>query len=271
MGRITNLTITDSGDGSYSFLPYVVISDPDQDSRNAGGLITLDDSGKIASITITDSGNYYTSVPTVIVATDSANDSASVTALITRGQVSGFTIADSGFGMDSCRLIIAAPNGTPADFRGAAYALIDSTAGKVSDLIITDSGNFYNSAPTVSILGGILADSSYERGDDITQTLSSGVKIRGEVLSYALDSDGDSARYLYVGHVGADDGKFREFVVNRQVLNATKSSTNGLEVISVEQENRMSENEQNDDFTDTTIDDFLNFSEDNPFGDPENQ
>jgi hypothetical protein len=470
MGRITNLTIADSGDGNYTFLPYVVISDPDQDSRNAGGLINLTDSGSIGSITITDSGNYYTSTPTVRVSaniltpqnyitdpkfgvygyglgitlidsdltsdwdynfgtpgsTDSTDlsfsffvkvpsthtgsttiirfktfddvngddneinfiggqlqwkwseqnglsshsmlsgssyndssyhfiqlikdyqnpnnvfkmyvdgaqasadqtrpqaysdpfftesitlvnsegnnhivldelefknnpsvlaiptgmanvtinyenfelDSASVTATVTDGQVTAFNIINKGRYMDSATLIVDDPTGTPADFRGAAYALIDSNAGKVSDLIITDSGNFYDNAPTVSILGGILADSTYERGDDITQTLSNGVKIRGEVLSYALDSDGDSARYLYVGHVGADDGNFREFVVNRQVLNVTKSATTGLEVISVEQENRMSENEQNDDFTDTTIDDFLNFSEDNPFGDPENQ
>tara|TARA_B100000085_G_C18404747_1_gene456117 strand:+ start:23 stop:841 length:819 start_codon:yes stop_codon:yes gene_type:complete len=267
---VTTLTITDSGE-RFSFLPYVTFTLPDEDSRNAGGLITLDDSGKIASITITDSGNYYTSPPTVIVATDSANDSASVTALVTRGQVSGFTIADSGFGMDSCRLIITAPNGTPGDFVAQARALIDSSAEKVSKLILVDSGNFYLNPPTMLIHGGNNIESSYERDDNIEQTLSSGVKIRGEVLNYLLDSDGDSARVLRVGHVGADDGKFREFVVNRQVVNASQSFTKGLEVVGVDQENRMSENEQNEFFTTSDIDDFLNFSEDNPFGDPEAQ
>ena len=270
MGRVSNLTINDSG-SNFTFLPYVVIGMPDEDSRSAGGLITLDDSGKIATITITDSGNYYTSAPTVTIATDSANDSAAVTALITNGQVSGFTISDSGFGMDSCRLLITAPTGTPADFRATARALIDSSTEKVSQLIIVDSGNFYLNPPTLEIFGGNNLESNYERDDNITQTLSSGVKIRGEVLNYLLDSDGDSARVLTVGHVGADDGKFREFVVNRQIVNVSKAATTGLEVVGVAQENNMSENEQNEFFTTSDIDDFLNFSEDNPFGDPEAQ
>ena len=267
---VNTLTITDSGE-RFSFSPYVKFTLPDEDSRNAGGLITLDDSGKIASITITDSGNYYTSAPTVTVATDSANDSAAVTALITRGQVSGFTITDSGFGMDSCRLIITAPTGTPGDFVAQARTLIDSSAEKVSQLILVDSGNFYLNAPTMTIHGGSNRESSYERGDAIEQTLSTGVKIRGEVLGYLLDSDGDSARVLSVGHVGADDGKFREFVVNRDIINTSQAFTTGLEVVGVDEENNMSENEQNEFFTTSDIDDFLNFSEDNPVGDPENQ
>ena len=123
----------------------------------------------------------------------------------------------------------------------------------------------------MTIHGGSNRESSYERGDAIEQTLSTGVKIRGEVLGYLLDSDGDSARVLSVGHVGADDGKFREFVVNRDIINTSQAFTTGLEVVGVDEENNMSENEQNEFFTTSDIDDFLNFSEDNPFGDPENQ
>ena len=123
----------------------------------------------------------------------------------------------------------------------------------------------------MTIHGGSNRESNYERDDNIEQTLSSGVKIRGEVLNYLLDSDGDSARVLRVGHVGADDGNFREFVVNRDIINTSKAFTTGLEVVGVDQENRMSENEQNEFFTTSDIDEFLNFSEDNPFGDPENQ
>ncbi|MAK55234.1 MAG: hypothetical protein CML17_05260 [Pusillimonas sp.] len=123
----------------------------------------------------------------------------------------------------------------------------------------------------MTIHGGSNRESNYERDDNIEQTLSNGVKIRGEVLNYLLDSDGDSARVLRVGHVGADDGNFREFVVNRDIINTSKAFTTGLEVVGVDQENRMSENEQNEFFTTSDIDEFLNFSEDNPFGDPENQ
>ena len=39
----------------------------------------------------------------------------------------------------------------------------------------------------------------------------------------------------------------------------------------LEEINNISETEQNEIFTLPAVDDFLDFSEDNPFGDPENQ
>ena len=42
-----------------------------------------------------------------------------------------------------------------------------------------------------------------------------------------------------------------------------------MTVSSIPEDNRISSNEQNDDFS-TLAGDFLDFSEDNPFGDPEN-
>ena len=200
-------------------------------------------------------------------------DSAVVTATITKGAISALqnTNFRTARFMDSANLVIGGPTGTPGDFVAQARTLIDSSAGKVSQLILVDSGNFYLNPPTMTIHGGSNRESNYERDDNIEQTLSNGVKIRGEVLNYLLDSDGDSARVLRVGHVGADDGNFREFVVNRDIINTSKAFTTGLEVVGVDQENRMSENEQNEFFTTSDIDEFLNFSEDNPFGDPENQ
>ena len=46
---------------------------------------------------------------------------------------------------------------------------------------------------------------------------------------------------------------------------------NGLTITGVTEFNYMSETEQNDEFTASYVDNFLNFSEDNPFGDPETQ
>ena len=200
-------------------------------------------------------------------------DSAVLTATLSNGTVTAIqnTNPRTARFMDSATLVVGGPTGTPGDFVAQARTLIDSSAGKVSQLILVDSGNFYLNPPTMTILGGSNRESSYERGDAIEQTLSTGVKIRGEVLGYLLDSDGDSARVLSVGHVGADDGKFREFVVNRDIINTSQAFTTGLEVVGVDEENNMSENEQNEFFTTSDIDDFLNFSEDNPFGDPENQ
>jgi hypothetical protein len=114
-------------------------------------------------------------------------------------------------------------------------------------------------------------DSQYDIGDDITQTLSSGVKVKGEVQRYQLDSAGDSSRYLYLAHVGADDGVFRTFVEGISINKTYPAGSVGLKMTAVNEINNISETEQNEEFTETYVDDFLDFSEDNPFGDPENQ
>ena len=111
----------------------------------------------------------------------------------------------------------------------------------------------------------------YAIGDDITQTLSSGVKIKGEVQKYQLDSDSAGSRYLFLAHVGADDGEFREFVNGISLNKTSPSGSIGLKVTGLEEINNISETEQNEIFTLPAVDDFLDFSEDNPFGDPDNQ
>lgn len=158
------------------------------------------------------------------------------------------------------------------DYRRAkANALIDSSVGRVDRLVITDSGCGYDSAPGVTLIGGnIVRDSNYRLGDIVEQTFSSGVKIQGEVQWYTKDSALDSARYLSLAHVGADDGNYHTFIGDTQLINKTLNHNTGLEVISVEEQNKMSENEQNEVFSQDFVDDFLDFSENNPFGDPEN-
>jgi len=155
--------------------------------------------------------------------------------------------------------------------RATASATIDSATGKVTGLIIADSGSGYSSIPNVRLIGGRSAafDSQYEIGDNITQTLASGVKIKGEVQRYQLDSDSDGSRYLFLAHVGADDGEFRTFVNGITLNKILPAGSVGLQVTGVNEINNISETEQNDIFTSSLVDDFLDFSEDNPFGDPE--
>ena len=74
---------------------------------------------------------------------------------------------------------------------------------------------------------------------------------------------------MFLTHVGADNGAFKEFIINGDVINTTLNSPSGLYTTAVSEENRISNNEQNIDFS-TISDDFLDFSEDNPFGDTEN-
>lgn len=157
--------------------------------------------------------------------------------------------------------------------RATARAYIDSASGEVARLKIIDSGYGYSTAPTVTITGGRSAafDSTYDIGDDITQTLSSGVVIKGEVQRFQLDSSGDTDRYVYLAHVGADDGEFRSFVNDIRINKTIPSGSLGLKVTSVGEINNISQSEQNEEFTSSYVDDFLDFSEDNPFGDPEAQ
>lgn len=100
-----------------------------------------------------------------------------------------------------------------------------------------------------------------EIGNTATQTLSSGVKITGEVSKYS-----DTDKVLHLIHVGADDGNYHTFVSGINIF------VNGLSrtVVSVSEENKISQNEQNDGFSNFGGSDFLDFTEANPFGDPEN-
>ena len=114
-----------------------------------------------------------------------------------------------------------------------------------------------------------------EAGQTATMTLSDGVIVTGEVVSYE-----DSSDKLSLIHVGASDGKYHTFATDRQIIISAGSSSlrlnaggssidSAFTVLSVLEENQLSQNEQNDDFSNIS-DDFLDFTEANPFGDPEN-
>lgn len=100
-------------------------------------------------------------------------------------------------------------------------------------------------------------------GDTATQVLDSdaGLSISGEVSKWS-----DSDQVLHLIHVGSTDGKYHNFITSRTIT----INDSDFSISVVTEENKISENEQNDDFSEFS-DDFLDFSENNPFGDPENQ
>ena len=112
------------------------------------------------------------------------------------------------------------------------------------------------------------AGGGFTIGEIVNQTLSSGVVMRGEVSAWSNES-----LQLGLVHVGADDGKYHEFIPGRQVIGTTDLDRLGTKakatVSTTAEDNQISQNEQNTDFS-TIGADFLDFSEDNPFGDPEN-
>lgn len=112
------------------------------------------------------------------------------------------------------------------------------------------------------------ASSGFTIGETVNQTLASGVIMSGEVAGFS-----DSDNVLKLIHIGANDGKYHEFVSGRQLIGTTDINLGGgksiATVSSISEDNQISQNEQNSDFS-GLIDDFLDFSESNPFGDPEN-
>lgn len=104
-------------------------------------------------------------------------------------------------------------------------------------------------------------------GETVNQTLADGTIMSGEVSNWS-----DSSNTLSLIHIGANDGKFHNFVTGRQVVGTTDidpgllTSFSSAGVIQVTEDNQLSSNEQNTYFD--TLTDFLDFSESNPFGDP---
>ena len=87
----------------------------------------------------------------------------------------------------------------------------------------------------------------------------------GEVAQWS-----DSDRNLHLIHIGANDGKYHEFVTSRPItISGDYRADSDFTVLSITENNQISSNEQNDDFSDLS-DSFLDFTEDNPFGDAEN-
>jgi len=84
----------------------------------------------------------------------------------------------------------------------------------------------------------------------------------GEVSKWS-----DSDNKLHLIHVGASDGKYHTFTTGTIVLSGDYRLDSNYTVSAVAEDNKISENEQNTDFQ-TIGADFLDFTENNPFGDP---
>jgi hypothetical protein len=118
------------------------------------------------------------------------------------------------------------------------------------------------------------ASFGWKIGENVNQILSTGIIMSGEVSAFS-----DSDNILHLIHTGADDGNYHTFVTGRAVIGTTDQDSADIiidpnysisSVISVTEVNQLSENEKNS-YYDTTETDmgFLDFTESNPFGDPQ--
>ena len=104
----------------------------------------------------------------------------------------------------------------------------------------------------------------FTAGDMVYQDLADSVTMSGEVVRWNPNTN-----ILSLVHIGANDGKYHEFAANKVIyqLSSDGEKTNNVLLSSVSEDNKISQNEQNNDF-ETAADGFLDFSESNTFGDP---
>ena len=129
----------------------------------------------------------------------------------------------------------------------------------MNGLTLLDSGTgFASTNPTVRFSAP--TTNIFKVGETITSPSGTST-MRGEVVKYS-----DSDDKLHIIHAGADDGKYHTFALDNKVIGLT-SGAGGIITLVVE-DNQLSQNEQNTDFS-TGSTDFIDFTETNPFGDTE--
>ena len=142
-----------------------------------------------------------------------------------------------------------------------ANALIDGS-GQLSGVELTNIGLYYNTPPAVT-LSVPFTGGNYKRNEQVTQ-VNSEYTIKGEVVKWS-----DSDNGLYLAHVGATDGKLHTFSTSGQVVGAESNAVYSPSLVGELQEIQqtiIAETPQAN-FFDNFEGDFLDFSENNPFGD----
>lgn len=157
--KISAIDIADSGTNFVNVTPGVTIGLPTQDSAAATGSLTIDGSGNITAIGITSGGTFYDSAPNATITyrltTDSANqtNTATTTTTIVGGRVTAIAIPSITGAIDSASIVVDDPTGWKGLFRATAQATVDSATRRVSLITVIDSGDFYSTAPAVSVDG----------------------------------------------------------------------------------------------------------------------
>lgn len=131
--------------------------------------------------------------------------------------------------------------------------------GEVTSVTLSNNHNYFRTPPTIVLREPIVP--VYTVGERVTQTLDSGVVISGEVVKW------DNVNLvLWLTNLGSSDGKYHEMITTKKVIDSISGSS--VAPNSITEENTISENEQNDAF-ESFADNIIDFTESNPFGDPD--
>lgn len=262
--RMRRVSVTGPGEG-YQTKPNIVVAEPTAPKQEAQGTATLSGSG-VDKVNLDSGGNFYSNPPAVTLsAPDSGGSQATAVALINEGEVIKVEITDSGSGYSSPPVVTVAKSTDPKSDFGAQVSLdFDSATGTVTAINVVDSGRFYDSAnpPTVTI-DKPFPNQDFEIGQDVkisgVNADSTAATVTGEVSQW-IESSGK----LTVIHIANDTDELVEPSKN-SIVEAVNGSARSLvtEVVTPAIAGDVSSE------FDDQASDFLDFTESNPFGEPE--
>ena len=186
--------------------------------------------------------------------------SATATSTITNGRVTDITVTNKGSGYGKTpNITIGNPTGGPGNFTASLGVELDSDTDKIDHLYIIDSGDFYITAPTITINEPI-SSKKFQIGETIEQdVLPDGCILTGEVSAYS-----DSDNVISLIHVGSKENDHFHEPTTGYFITGKTSGAKGKITMATEKEDAQTQNKT---FS-TEIESFLDFTESNPFGEP---
>jgi hypothetical protein len=146
MGYLSVPTVTFSTQYGYGAVGNAVVYKGD-DNDNC---YTEIDYGKVTEVVVTEGGYGYTHAPTVTISAprseDLAQGQAHIGSIISNGHVTGFNIDGGNFYGTAPTITIAAPT---SGVRATATAVVVN--GTITELVITNPGSGYTTAPAVTV------------------------------------------------------------------------------------------------------------------------
>ena len=255
---ITSITLTDSGD-LYTTVPSITFSAPTT-AKKPARLIAILNGGSLNQINIDSGGSYYEdgSTPTITIAS-SVGTTATATATVLNGRINSVTLTDSGQGYQSVPAVtILGPSKNAIDFVAVGYPNLDSATSKLTSITIVDSGDFYTSPPSI-----LISDPQLFQPFLVGEYVNQDSATDGGVLTAEVAEYNDSSEILSLIHVGSANnlGSFALPSTGKYLTGQNSGAT--AKIVSSTQKDTV--DQQNFEFA-TEIEDFLDFSEGNPFG-----
>lgn len=150
-GRISGIEILSEGAGYW---PTVSLGGGGGSGATANVVGIEPTSGAITGVMVSSGGSGYTSPPTVVFQAPNGGASAVGVATVFNGQVTGVTVV---FGGSRYLPAVALLGGgqLPNGLRAEASVAVNPFNGSISGISIGNRGSLYQSAPSVTLVGGV--------------------------------------------------------------------------------------------------------------------